>query len=81
LFEGEEVVTLMGFVWAKLGITLLPDIKGVEVEGIDRLQVDEPECHSTIGLAWNKDSYRSPVANRFRQFLTEYSASLASANT
>ncbi|TNJ62970.1 LysR family transcriptional regulator [Paenibacillus hemerocallicola] len=79
MFEGEEVVTLMGFVRAKLGITLLPDIKGVDMEGIVRLPVDEPECRRTIGLAWNKNSYLSPVANRFRQFLTEYSGGLTLA--
>ncbi|TMV47294.1 LysR family transcriptional regulator [Paenibacillus mesophilus] len=76
LFEGEEVVTLMGFVRAKLGVTLLPDIKGVDMEGIVRLSVNEPDCRRTIGLAWNKNSYLSPVAKRFRHYLAEYAAGM-----
>lgn len=74
LFEGEEVVTLMGFVRAKLGVTLFPDVKGVSMEGIVRLPINEPDCCRTIGLAWNKNSYLSPVAHRFRQFLGEFSS-------
>lgn len=73
LFEGEEPVTLIGFVRAKLGVTLLPDIKGIDLEGVVRLPVNEPECRRTIGLAWNTNSYLTPIAERFRQFITDYS--------
>ncbi|MDF2726015.1 MAG: putative HTH-type transcriptional regulator yybE [Paenibacillus sp.] len=72
LFEGEEVLTLIGFVRARLGVTLLPEVQGISLEGIVRLPIFDTGCSRTIGLAWNGSSYLSPVAHRFRQFLGEY---------
>lgn len=73
MFEGEELVTLIGFVRANLGVALLPAVNGVLMDGIVRLGVDAAECTRTIGLAWNRSSYLSPVAIRFRDFLIAYS--------
>lgn len=39
LFEGEEIATLMGFVRAKLGVTVLPPVRGIDLEGIVQLNV------------------------------------------
>ncbi|MCJ7990355.1 hypothetical protein MUB15_15170 [Priestia sp. OVS21] len=35
-FEGEEFLTVIGFVAAHLGVALLPEIKGVDLRGIKK---------------------------------------------
>lgn len=72
MFEGEEIVTLVGFVRAGLGVAVLPPLQGVDLEGVVRLPIDDPACIRTIGLAWNADGYLSPVAKRFKAFLQRY---------
>ena len=71
-FEGEEVVTVMGFVSANLGISLLPIIKGIDMTNIKCLSISEPIVERSIGIAWNKERYLTPVARRFQKFLMEY---------
>ncbi|MGM0900575.1 MAG: LysR family transcriptional regulator [Bacillota bacterium] len=68
-FEGEEVVTIMGFVAANLGVTLLPKLLGVNIPNVRRLKITDLKCERSIGLAWNKERYLSPVAKRFQQFI------------
>lgn len=72
VFEGEESITIMGFVAANLGITLLPKIKDVKLTNVKRLRVSEPNCNRPIGLAWRKNSYLSPIARRFQAFALNY---------
>jgi DNA-binding transcriptional LysR family regulator len=71
-FEGDEVVTVIGFITANLGIALLPKIKGVDMNNIKCLSISEPLVTRSIGIAWSKERYLSPVARRFREFLMDY---------
>lgn len=71
-FEGEESVTIMGFVAANLGVALLPKIHGVNISNVKCLKIAEPKCERPIGLAWNHERYLSPVAKRFQQFILNY---------
>jgi len=68
-FEGEEVVTVLGFVSANLGITLLPRIEGLSMENLKQLTIIEPVFQRNIGLAWNKERYLSPAAKRFQEYM------------
>lgn len=71
LFEGDEVVTVLGFVSAGLGISLLPRMKKLEQERVVRLRIKESGSRRKIGLAWKTNGYLSPAAKRFKKFLYE----------
>jgi DNA-binding transcriptional LysR family regulator len=71
-FEGEEVVTVLGFVSDNLGITLLPGIEGFSMEKLKKLTIIEPVFQRNIGLAWNKERYLSPAAKRFLEYIKGY---------
>ncbi|MBY0026315.1 LysR family transcriptional regulator [Priestia aryabhattai] len=71
-FEGEEFLTVIGFVAAHLGVALLPEIKGVDLRGIKKIKLKEDTASRVIGIAWNKDKYLTPVAKKFQGFLIQY---------
>lgn len=68
-FEGEEIMTVAGLVEAQLGVALIPHISGLNNDNIVFLPVSSPKCSRTIGIAWNKNRYLSPVAKRFKDFV------------
>ncbi|WP_168123211.1 LysR family transcriptional regulator [Paenibacillus sp. HB172176] len=70
-FESDEVVSLLGFVSANLGIALLPRISGLNMEGVATLSISDYSCNRVIGLAWRKDKYYPPIAAAFKKFLIE----------
>jgi len=72
-FEGEEVATAAGLVTAKLGITLIPDIRGLDTTKVSRLRVSQPKCRWIIGIGWMEGRYLSPAAKLFKQFVLEHS--------
>ncbi|MGM0878552.1 MAG: LysR family transcriptional regulator [Bacillota bacterium] len=71
-FEGEEVHTIAAFVAAGLGVTLIPDFKGIDWDKISRIRVRSPNCQRVIGLAWVEGRYLSPSAKRFQQFIINF---------
>lgn len=71
-YAGEEMHTVAGFVGAGLGVSIIPDIKGLDYFNVKKLSVIEPKCERKIGLAWAKDRYMSPAANEFKEFLIYY---------
>ncbi|MBD2867825.1 LysR family transcriptional regulator [Paenibacillus arenilitoris] len=68
-FEGEEVVTVLGFVSAGLGTSILPEMPDLVQSRAVRLRIAGAGSRRSIGLAWHKDGYLSPPAERFRSFL------------
>lgn len=71
-FEGEEVHTVVAFVAAGLGVTLIPDFKGIDWSRLSRIRIRSENCERVIGLASVEGRYISPAAKRFRQFIKEY---------
>ncbi|KKI91085.1 LysR family transcriptional regulator [Bacillus sp. SA1-12] len=71
-FEGEEVHTIAAFVAAGLGVTIIPEFKGIDWDNITRIQLKSPNSQRVIGLACVKDRYLSPAAKRFQQFILNY---------
>jgi DNA-binding transcriptional LysR family regulator len=69
MFEGEEVVTLVGFVAAGLGVSLLPLIPNLNLDKVTLLRISNPGSLRKIGLAWKSDTYLSPAAERFKHFM------------
>lgn len=68
-FEGEEIITVAGLVEAKLGIALIPHVFGLDNINISFLPIAQPSCQRIIGLAWTKDRYLSPAAQKFKNFV------------
>ena len=71
-YAGEEMHTVAGFVGAGLGVSLIPNIKGLDHFNVKKLSVIEPKCERKIGVAWAKDRYLSPTATEFKEFLIAY---------
>ncbi|QFY86908.1 LysR family transcriptional regulator [Bacillus subtilis] len=72
MFEGEESATAAGFVAAGLGISILPDLKGLDQSKITKIRVSWPECQRVIGIAWIKGRFLSPVAETFKQYVISH---------
>ena len=70
-FEGEEAATVAGLVAAGLGVSLLPDLRGVDKSKIVQIPVRYPACKREIGMAWVEGRYLSPAAARFQEFVME----------
>ncbi|MCE5285245.1 MAG: LysR family transcriptional regulator [Pelosinus sp.] len=70
-FEGEEILTLAGFVEAKLGVALIPHIMGLDDANICFLPIAGQECHRIIEVAWVKDRYMSPAVRKFKNFIIQ----------
>jgi DNA-binding transcriptional LysR family regulator len=80
-FEGEESVSVLGFVRAGLGITLLPLVSGVDKSGLTQIAITDPPCRRTIGIAWSYSRYLNPAAQQFRQYVLNYYGVPMSSNT
>ncbi|SOB98680.1 DNA-binding transcriptional LysR family regulator [Ureibacillus xyleni] len=70
-FAGEEMHTVAGFVGAGLGVSLIPNIKGLNEYNICKIRVSDPICERKIGVSWAGHRYLSPVANQFIDYLVE----------
>ena len=70
-FSAEEMHTVAGFVGSGLGVSLIPNIKGLDQFNVKKLRISEPACFRKIGLSWVKSRYISPAANDFKDFLIE----------
>jgi len=70
-FSGEEMHTVAGFVGAGLGVSLIPDIKGLNEYNVCKIRVSEPICERKIGVSWASGRYLSPAALQFKEYLIE----------
>ncbi|MFC7687242.1 LysR family transcriptional regulator [Ureibacillus sp. GCM10028918] len=71
-FAGEEMHTVAGFVGAGLGVSLIPNIKGLNEYNVCKIRVSEPICERKIGVSWAGGRYLSPAAVQFKDYLVEY---------
>lgn len=71
-FAGEEMHTIAGFVGSGLGVSLIPNIKGLDNYNVKKLRVAYPECKRSVGVSWAKNRYLSPSATEFKRYLIEY---------
>ena len=70
-FEGEEIITVAGLVEAKLGVALIPHVSGLDKSAISFLPISKPKCQRIIGMAWAKERYLSPAAQKFKKFVID----------
>ncbi|WP_216831271.1 LysR family transcriptional regulator [Alkalihalobacterium elongatum] len=71
MFEGQEVSTVNGLVSAGLGVSLIPDRKGLDETEVSKLEVVNHECTRSIGVAWVEGRYMSPIVQKFKSFVIE----------
>lgn len=71
-FEGEEVHTLAGLVESGLGVSLIPQIKGLEQYALKIIPVNEPNCHREIGLVYIEQHQQSAVVKQFIHYIRTY---------
>lgn len=71
-FEGEEMHTVAGFVSAGLGVSLIPNVRGLNEHNVCKIRVSNPICKRKIGLSWAGGRYLSPAAIQFKNYLVEY---------
>ncbi len=71
MFEGDEIATVAGLVDAKLGVSLIPHIPGLEHLNITFISISTPHCTRPLGMAWNINKYLSPAAKKFQQFIID----------
>ena len=62
-FEGEEVHTIAGLVESGLGVSLIPQIKGLDQYDVQIIRVDAKDCKREIGLSYIKHRYMSEAVN------------------
>lgn len=74
VFEGDDVNTLASLVAAKLGVSIIPNIPGIEHLGIVYLPISFPVCKRAVGIAWNTTKQLSPAALTFQQFVIRHFA-------
>jgi DNA-binding transcriptional LysR family regulator len=74
VFEADEVATVIGFVAAGFGISLIPYIEGMNLRKVKHLTVTDPKCERKIVLTRMKNRYLSAAAQRFHEFVVDYFA-------
>ncbi|MBN6886388.1 DNA-binding transcriptional LysR family regulator [Cytobacillus horneckiae] len=70
-FEGEEADTVAALVAAGLGISILPDLKGIDKSKLLQIPLSWPLSQRRIGLAWVEGRYISPANDKFKSFVFE----------
>ncbi|NLY81044.1 MAG: LysR family transcriptional regulator [Lysinibacillus sp.] len=71
-FEGEEVHTIAGLVESGLGVSLIPQIKGLDQYEVGIIRVDAKDCKREIGLSYLNNRYMSGAVKQFIQFIREF---------
>jgi DNA-binding transcriptional LysR family regulator len=77
-FEGDDPSTISGLVGAGLGVGFISALSWAYYQTYNAraraacLQIAEPRCQRTIGLAWHKTHYLSHAARAFRSFVEAY---------
>lgn len=56
VFEGEEAATIAGFVAAGLGVSILPDFKGLDQTNIAKVRISWPRFERIVGVSWIEGS-------------------------
>lgn len=71
-FEGEEAATVAGLVAAGLGVSLLPDLRGLDKSKIAQIRLSQPRGQRVIGLAMVEGRYLSPATLTFKKFVEDH---------
>ncbi|MFM9277840.1 LysR family transcriptional regulator [Paenibacillus jiagnxiensis] len=70
-YDAEDLVTVAGFIKAGLGVSILPQTPGLELEGLVWIPIAEEGWEWEIGLKWRKDRYLPAAAMEFIEFIRQ----------
>ncbi|MFB5760415.1 LysR family transcriptional regulator [Paenibacillus medicaginis] len=70
-YDAEDLVTVAGFIKAGLGVSILPQTPGLELEGLVWIPIAEEGWEWEIGLKWRKDRYLPAAATEFIEFIRQ----------
>ena len=73
-FEGEEVHTLAGLVESGLGVSLIPNIKGLDQYRLSIIPVNAENCRREIGIAYMENRFISAATQQFIEYVRAYFA-------
>ena len=74
-FEATELGTVAGFVAAGLGVAVIPVEDNPQLPtGLTLLPLTGDRSSRDVGLIWHRDRAMTPVARRFRDYVTEWAA-------
>lgn len=71
-FEGEEIHTVAGLVESGLGVSLIPNIKGLDQYNIRIIRVDAKGCKREIGLAYKTNRFMGTATKQFADYVRSY---------
>lgn len=74
MFEGDDVVTIVGFVAAGFGISLIPYIEGMNLRKVKLLPISDQKCERIIAVSKVKNRNLSAAAQQFYDFVVDYFA-------
>jgi DNA-binding transcriptional LysR family regulator len=73
--EGNEPAAIQDMISAGLGIGLIPAVSRkagtTSFVPVGWVHVDAPNCHRVLTLVWNRSTYLSEAALKFREFITQ----------
>ncbi len=72
VFEGEEAATIAGFVAAGLGVSILPDLKGLDQTSLSKIRICSSSFQRTVGVSWVEGKFLSPVVENFKQYIIQH---------
>lgn len=70
-YDAEDLVTVAGFIKAGLGVSILPQTPGLELEGLVWIPIAEEGWEWEIGLKWRKDRHLPAAAREFIDFIRQ----------
>lgn len=71
IFEGEEVATVAGFVAEGLGISILPDLEGLDQSNLSKLSLKNVRSERSIGISWTPGRFISPAVQKFQAYMLD----------
>ena len=67
-FEAFEERTVAGLVGAKLGVALITQIPGLDMQKVSLIRVQKPHCSIVIQMVWRTNGYLSPAVTHLMSY-------------
>ncbi|NBD27277.1 LysR family transcriptional regulator [Paenibacillus glycinis] len=76
-YDAEDLQTVAGFVAAGLGVSVLPQTAGLNLDGLRWIPIQEEGWVWEVGLHLRKDRFLSPASRRFVGYIEELAGALS----
>ncbi|WJH33575.1 LysR family transcriptional regulator [Paenibacillus sp. CC-CFT747] len=68
-YEAEDLMTVVGFIAAGLGVSILPKTNGLMLDGLAWVPIKDEGSFCEIGMILKKGTYLTPAAKRFSEYV------------